>query len=249
MKNLLIYISPVKDFSDEGKTLVKIQIDNSLDIGWKIEDIMLVTNFPYEYNGVKALVLDVEFYAPRPRSQNTTIVSTLFDMGLIGKDIYWVHDFDAYQLNPFTEADLELDGFDVGLTDFGWRQRWCMGSFFFKEGARDIFKAVKDIVHTDIEDETAITSLTNEGKFEGRIKRLNITYNLGMRRVEENWARATQPVKVLHFHPHYPIRMHVDIKNHPTVDLLGIFMYGKNGLGHPLMNPRLIKIFNQNGIK
>ena len=250
MKNLLIYLSPIKDFSDEGKTLVKIQIDNALDLGWKIEDIMLVTNFPYEYNGVKAIELNIPFYAPRPRSQNTTIVSDLFDMGLIKDEVYWVHDFDAYQLNPFDESDLALDGYDLGLTDFGWRQRWCMGSFFFKQGSRDIFKKIKEIVHTDIEDETAITGMTTaDPELNKRIKRLNITFNLGMRRVEENWARATQPVKVLHFHPHYPIRIHVDLKNHPPLNLLDIFMKGINGLGHPLMNERLIKIFHAHNIR
>ena len=63
MKNLLIYINPAKDFVDSKdrtniKELAKIQIDNSLDLGWAVEDIVFVTNFPYEYGGVKALVID-----------------------------------------------------------------------------------------------------------------------------------------------------------------------------------------------
>ena len=50
MKQLLIYIGPTDKFDDEHEVLTKIQIDNSLDLGWKKEDILLVTNFPYEYN-------------------------------------------------------------------------------------------------------------------------------------------------------------------------------------------------------
>jgi hypothetical protein len=52
MKNLLIYISPEHKFLPEYDKLVRIQIDNSLELGWKKEDIMLVTNFIFEYNGV-----------------------------------------------------------------------------------------------------------------------------------------------------------------------------------------------------
>lgn len=52
MKNLLIYTNADKEFSEENKTLVKIHIDNSLELGWDRKDILLYTNFPYEYNGV-----------------------------------------------------------------------------------------------------------------------------------------------------------------------------------------------------
>ena len=37
MKNLLIYVNPRKDFGEEEKIAIKIQIDNSLDLGWKKE--------------------------------------------------------------------------------------------------------------------------------------------------------------------------------------------------------------------
>jgi hypothetical protein len=54
MKNLLIHINPVsKIFSPEHEDLTRIQIDNSLELRWKKEEILLVTNFPYEYRGIK----------------------------------------------------------------------------------------------------------------------------------------------------------------------------------------------------
>ena len=58
MKNLLVYVSPNKQFDDEHKILAKIQIDNSLDLGWKKEDIILATNFDYEYRGIKSVIVD-----------------------------------------------------------------------------------------------------------------------------------------------------------------------------------------------
>lgn len=42
MKNLLIYINLCKDFDEETKILAKIQIDNSLDLEWEKEDIILM---------------------------------------------------------------------------------------------------------------------------------------------------------------------------------------------------------------
>jgi hypothetical protein len=67
-----------------------------------------------------------------------------------------------------------------------------------------------------------------------RIKRLNITYDFGMRRVKLCYNKAIKPLKVLHFHP-----------NSKLLNTLAIAMYGKNEIGKPLMNERLIKLFNQ----
>lgn len=79
MKNLLIYISPKKDFGDEEKIAIKIQIDNSLDLGWKKEEIMLVTNFPYEHDSVKALQVSDDNYCPFfPQASKINVIVDLF---------------------------------------------------------------------------------------------------------------------------------------------------------------------------
>lgn len=113
-----------------------------------------------------------------------------------------------------------------------------MGSFFFKDSSRDIFQAAKDIIYTNVEDETAMMQLSanNTNNINERSKRLNITYNVGKRNVAFNYAKATKPLKVLHYHP-------ADRR------LLDIFMYGKNEMNIPLMPPRLIEIFNYHGMK
>lgn len=56
MKNLLVYINPRRDFDDESSRYAQIQIDNSRKY-WNPEDILLITNFPYEYQGIKSLVV------------------------------------------------------------------------------------------------------------------------------------------------------------------------------------------------
>lgn len=241
MKNLLVFITPEKKFSGKYIIEAKVQIDNSFSLGWKKEDIIFVTNFPYKYNGVKAIVAGDEHYcAVRPRSIKTAIIPFLIDEGIIEKGkLYWNHDFDAYQNARFSEAELGLDNFDAGLTDYGWKERWCMGSFFVRDTSKDIFALAKPIIYKDIEDETAMVQLTTEDEsINKRCKRLNITYNFGMRNVESNYKIAKKPIRVVHFHP-YDRRMNT----------LDIFMYGKNGLNKPLIIDRLIKIFNSHGVK
>lgn len=259
MKNLLIYINPSKKFFGEGQnksrdntTLVKIQIDNSLDLGWKKEDILLFTNFDYKYNGIKSTVIDDSSYCDfRPLSTKTTTINYLFEKGFIGPpsgeagNLYWAHDFDAFQNSTITESEIKLSIQDIGLTDYGWQSKLCLGSYFFKDRAKDIFKKLKETIYEiKNEDERAFNLMVyrNDVNIRERFKKLNITYDFGMRHVEDNFAKAEKPLKVLHFHPYYR-----DTKMpRSTLDL---FMYGKNGLKMPLMSERLIKIFKHHGIK
>jgi len=204
MKNLMIWINDKHDFSPEAHNLVKIQIDNSQRLGWKSEDILLVTNFPYEYNGIRAIsTKDENFCAVRPRSTNTTIIPALVDEGIITQEnIYWIHDFDAFQVNPITDEELGLEDYDAGFTDYGWKPRWCMGSFFVKASVKPFIELVNSIVHQDIEDEEAVqVVIDSQPATAQRIKRMNITYNIGQRRVDENMAKANYDPKVFHFHP------------------------------------------------
>ena len=120
MKNILIYINPEEKFDKECEILVKIQIDNSLELGWKKEDIVLTTNFNYEYNGIKSLIIDGKyFYKPYPISNKITGVVGLFEMDIIKEgELYWSHDFDAFQLEPIIESEIEIGESEIGLCDY-----------------------------------------------------------------------------------------------------------------------------------
>jgi len=228
MKNLIIWLSADHQFPREAGRLIRVQIENNHRLGIPPEDVKLITNFPYEYLDTKAIVVGDEHFASlRPRSINTSILPYLIDEGIISDGIYWNHDMDAYQINPMTDEELELEDHDAGLTDYGWKSRWCMGSFFVKPSSRDFFAKTIDGIFNDIEDEDMIQQVLDQNpEMAKRIKRMNITYNFGMRRVEENMERATKPVKVFHFHPHKP---------------------GLKEKFFPLMPPELVKIFNNHG--
>lgn len=242
MKNLSVYITPSKEYGPITDASIRIWIDNSLELGWKKEDILFINNFPFEHSGVKSIVVDESSFCPfRPGSTKTCAVADLLEQGFMGDDIYWIHDPDAYQLNTISESELELDGKDVGFTTYGWSQKWCLGSYFLKKEAKDIFKWIKDTIYEiHNEDERALVKLTRENfnNINNRIKTMNITYQIGQRYIPINYELATKPLKVLHFRPQYR-----------GLDNLATFMYGKNELGMPLMSERLIKIFHHHGIK
>lgn len=229
MKNLLIYVSPEKKFSEEHETLTKIQIDNSLSLGWKKEDVLLVTNFDYEYNGVKTIIVDDYEVFDQNRSTKIPAINQLFRDGVIqDNEVYWFHDHDAFQLEPF---DIELDN-DVGFTTHGaYSPTWNAGSFFFKKSAEDIFLKIWELMNLrNTNEQNALTSMwdNNINNINDRFEFINQAYNIGMYKIEENLKLAGMSPKVAHFHPHK--QRHLD-------------------LFRSILPQHLITIFNNYGIK
>lgn len=237
MKQILTFVSPTHWFNDECVNLVKVQIDNSLELGWSPEDIMLVTNFEYEYNGVQSIVLDGKSYCDffPPATKLYTIVA-LFEQGLIEDCLYWYHDFDCYQLNPITEEELGLDAYDMGLANYGRRERLCSASMFFKKTAGDIFASAKEtLIKIKTDDEHAIMRVINDNMetFGKRAKLLNTTYAMHRFNLTTCYPDMIKPVKVAHFHP--------------TADKFDFYTYGKNKLNMVFLPERLIRIFQKYG--
>jgi len=257
MKNLLIYISPTGSFdndradlaSNDAGLLAKVQIENSLELGWKKKDLMLVTNFPYEYNGVKATVLaGVDFFERKPQASKINAIIKLFELGMIEKDqLYWFHDFDAFQLEPLNEEEIELPVDTIALTDygggkyFGGEHRWSTGIIFFRSGAKDIFEQMKEIYYDKrIDEEEALHLLTfKDPNIKTRVKKVNNSYNFIGYNLGSVYRRSIQPLKVVHFHP---------LTGKKRLGGVGVesalrFFKGENPLNTPLLTPRLEKIF------
>lgn len=249
MKNILIYTGPNKKFSDEDLILAKIQIDNSLDLGWKREDILLFTDFPFEYNGVKAVVLpDGLYYDFDLKANKVPVIGYLLNQEVIDpEELVWCHDFDAYENFRINESELGLTNFDLGLTHYTYKPEWQGASFFFKESAKDILelldKTTRSRPYSSRNNEKTLTHLiSNHAIDEKRYKRLDVTYNIMKKYLNIIYPQASKPLKVLHFRPS-------DKDPSLPETTLNIFMYGKNGLKIPLMSDRLIRIFHQHGIK
>lgn len=250
MKNLLIYTGPNKKFGEEDLILARIQIDNSLSLGWKKQELIIATDFPFEYNKVKSVVVpDLLYYDFDKNANKLPVVLYLIDQGLIEPgQLYWCHDFDAYELNKIDEGQLGLENFDLGLVHYFYKPEWHLGSFFFKNSAKDILELLDNTIRTKLHlsrnDEKTLTKLIKNNAISStRYKKLNVTYSIMKRCLATVYNEATKPIKVLHFRPSDP----KDERMSDTA--LNMFMYGKNRLKMPLMTDRLIKIFNYHGIK
>ena len=252
MKNLMVYISPTGSFDNPRPDLcndaglsVKVQLENSTQLGWAKEDILLVTNFTYEYGGIKAIVLeDVDFFERKPQASKINAIVKLFEKGLI-KDgqLYWFHDLDAFQLIPITESELELEKVDMGLADYGRSSRWNTASIFFKASSQDIFSKIKEIMYRDnIDEERALGALTQNEDISQRVKKINNTYNFVAPNLRKGYKRAVKPLRVAHFHPLGTVS---STEPQKAFD----FFKGENKLKTPLITERLMKIFNYHRIK
>lgn len=257
MKNLLTYTHPDHAFFGiEDNLMIETQIENSLELGWKKEDIILATNFPYEYMGVKSVVVSDDCMCSWWKQvSKIDCILWLFDNGRIKDDIYWFHDLDAFEAYPLEfEKNLE-DGIDIYLTDYGYRYRkWNTGSFFFNNKSRDIFQMIwdrcheidslekdKDLIHA-YNEERSLEHLTgnNINNINSRIKKINPTYNFpgsnnGFKNFEMVYERCEKPVKVPHFHP-----LRWGGRFYRMFD-------GGNPLKVKMLPERLIKIFNKKG--
>lgn len=245
MKNLLIYINPEKAFDAEYKLMAKVQIDNSLRLGWDKGDIVIAMNFPYEYNGVKAMVVGDDLYCQHhAQLSKVNVIRHLFREGIVGDELWWFHDFDAFQncnMAPFLET-----GIDAGFTDYGYKAKWNTGSFFFVRDAGDLFAMMGKIAyHWRTNEEIALGMMTarNTNRVNDRTKKFGVTYNMpgcrdGMRHLHSVYRAVSWdglPVKVLHFHPLRRGGRYYQM------------MVGDNPLDVKLMTDGLEKVFNDHG--
>jgi len=253
MKNLFLYTSPNRCLDKESEVLLKIQIDNSLELGWRKEDLLFVTNFDYRYRGMKALVVGDFYHLGDKTSNKVLVINELFNLGLIEKEcLYWYHDLDAYENNKIVEKELGLDGVDLGLTNYGYKTHWNCGSLFFNFRAKDIFalwlKKVLQRRKRSRVDEKALKFLTDHGLIDKRrYKTLGTTYNFQYLYLPRHYYydKAEKPLHVLHFHPDWTKKQDNRLYGETMLD---VYMYGKGKLSFPLMSERLIRIFNEHGI-
>lgn len=250
MKQLFIYTGKNKRFDKETEISVQIQIDNSLDLGWNKEDILLVTDFLYSYKGITSEVVpDKNYYGFDNSSNKIPAILYLIDSDfLVENELYWYHDFDVYQNIRFDESDLALDAFDMGITPYGYKPQWNLGSIFFRTEARDIFGLIEHtILHKRKSDnrcdEKALQRLIVQKKIDPkRYKELDLSYNFTKRCIASNYAKAQKPLKAVHFHLWDKDALMSDTA-------LNLFMNAKNSLKIPLMDERLVKIFHNHDIK
>lgn len=260
MKNLLIYISPTKSFdnprpdlaSNDAGPLAKVQYENSLELGWKKEDIMLFTNFPFKYGDLSATVLNkVEFFERKPQVSKINAIVRLFEKGYIKeRETYWFHDLDAFQLRPLGlgKHEVNISNDQIAVTEYGGLSflgggRLSTGIIFFRSGSKDIFVKIKELAYKKkIDEEEALGILISRDKnIRDRVKKLNYSHNFIGYNLRSTYTKATKPLKVAHFHPM------TGKKRLGTNNALRFFK-GDNPIKTPLITSRLVRILKYHRI-
>jgi len=241
MKQILTYISPDKEFNEEHKKMVKIQIDNSLRLEWKRKDIMLVTNFKYEYNGVKSIVIPDDNYCPYLYFVTKIyVINYLFKNGLIKNGLYWYHDFDSFEFNKIDKNEVldEMGVCDLGVSNYGQKIRLCSASMFFHKSAVDIFDWLRlECDEHKINEEVALMRIyyNKDNHLSKRIKMVNTSYAFHKFNIVKTYKTSLKPIRVAHFHI--------------TPDKYDFYVRGNNKLNMPLVPKELINIFHKYGFK
>ena len=188
-------------FTPEYVPMVETQIDNSLDY-WAPEDIIIATNFPYEYKGIKSIVVPQELYSYfHKMASKPGIIAYLLENKIID-ELTWVHDFDAFQLTELNPPEITHD---LALTSYGYKPEINTGSMFFKPEALDIFKLMWNrALRYQTFDEMALQIMIdhNVNYINSRIQMLDQTFNIGIRCTKTIYREAEKPIRVAHFPPY-----------------------------------------------
>lgn len=184
------------------------QIDNSLHYGWHIDDIIVVSNFEFEYRGVTNTQLRTQceynvwankFYAIRQ----------LFEDGIV--DNFWLHDYDVWQIDYFDFP--KFSGIFAGCPYDRDHQNWNGGSFFFSKDSYPLveyicnfYKMNESIIsqYDDgrgpkwFSDEVIIDRLRAVPEIQNLFSSLTPQYNLGMTFFHTRYDYAIKPIKAIH---------------------------------------------------
>ena len=207
MKNVLIYNRLENNLRYTDKVLLnslKAQVDNSLRFGWKRSDIVIGTNFDFEYNGVKNYELKNICYH-NPFFNKFYGMLELMDSGVLDDD-YWFHDQDAWQINKITPP--KFDGEIAGCT-YVFTPEWNTCSMFIKKTATEVIRYIVEFMEMNSSfkvqsDENWIAYLRKNTEISPYFTTINNKYNVGRTHIEDRYRAADLPVCVVGFQPQVP---------------------------------------------
>ena len=176
-------------------TLINAQIENSIELGWKIEDIILVTNFDYYFMGVSSQKAKLNDYCFT--GSKMFALKWLFSNGN-SPEVVWSHDLDAWQNHEFDCPEFK----DVGATFYS-RPKFNGGSIFWKKTSKDIIDEIINRIAKDSKqkEEPIINMVFKSKEFKDRITVIDNTFNVGCSGFVKRYERSEKPIRVLHFHP------------------------------------------------
>jgi len=196
--------------------LLKAQIENSLELGWDIKDIILLSNFDYEFMGVKSV--NISLNKKCLTGSKMFGMKYLFDNDL-ANDVIWAKDLDCWQNVPFYCPDFK----EVGIACYS-TPKYNGGSIFWKKSAKDIVYKIIDEINKGGEnkEEPTLNKILKSKKYRDRVTNVDNTYNVGCSGYVKRWARSTKPIRVCHFHPYNNIAWETHALDRNGLDIKGV---------------------------
>jgi len=246
MKNVMTYVATLlpRRFDVESECMVKVQIDNSLEIGWTRQQIVLLTDFPFEYNGVQSVVMENHSCSrrhdrngrSRKRGFNKIVtIMWLYEQGLLDEDIFF-HDLDAFQNHEFLDyPDEQYRPFDLAIAPNSNRSCYIACCMFFKSTARPLWEEIyKTASKHGLDEERAIMKLFPPAKQSKEVVMMDISYNIDQHCQVSGFLDGFQPARILHFHPLRRKRLYYRA-----------FVLGANVLNKPLACERVGRLITK----
>lgn len=237
MLNVLIYniVEDKHRYSTEVvENYLRAQVDNSLRLGWKKDEIIIGTNFQFTYNGVSNYKLEEvsEFnvFCNKWYGMNELVKKEII------KDDFWFHDQDSWQVEKFTFP--KIDGLIGGCT-YVYNEEWNTCSLFVKKESGELLDYIKKFIEVNRNaqadsDENYIGILRRYKHLYSFFTTLKNEYNVGKTKFEFRYKNSNLPVYVCGFKPHE--------KNDCIV------FEGQNELGINLLDNEIIRIFKEHKI-
>jgi len=212
MKNLIVcnFRSENNRYTEDSLfTLVKIQIENSLDLGWNVNDMTVISNKEFEYLGIKSTIQDLNSFC----FTGSKMFAVQKYLENNDTDVVWAHDLDLFADVYFECPDFK----DVGITQYS-RPKINGGSIIWRKSAVDIINDVVNNLKQDNasrEEPTLSKVLKN---YTDRVTVLNETFNVGSSGFVPRYERSVKPVHCFHFHPCNTIAWETHVLDRTGID-------------------------------
>lgn len=211
MKNVIIFQDFVRGtYGKEWKqeelfSYFRAQIDNSLELGWKASDIIILTNLPFNYKDVEIIQSKHECTYNKYFNKLLGIWELIYYKHI--QEPFWFHDFDDWQIAPMDLPDFKGE---IGACKYINFTQWNTGSLFIKPNSLPFWQLCKDFIEQNDShpsllqtgDENIFNLLYQQNIEQLRdfIEEISYDYNIGMTGLEERLNRASSP-KVVAFKP------------------------------------------------
>lgn len=199
---------------DAIEILLKAQIENSLDLGWKPDDIILLTNFDFEFMSVRARNVKLNDFC----LTGSKIFGIKWVYENMDADVVWAHDLDAWQ-----NAEFKCPKFrDVGATKY-YNRNYNGGSIFWRRSAKDIIDAVVEKIITDKAGrEEPTLNIFLKKIYRDRVKTINHTFNVGSTGYIMRYCKSDKPIRVCHLHPYNRIAWETHVLDRTGVGIISV---------------------------